>query len=57
MMKFTYFLFTTISGYAIYEVLGTSERSLVPDEKVADVLSKWEKYRTATQQALQQSQV
>ena len=34
-------------GYAVYEVLGQQERSLLNDEKVADVMSKWEKYRTA----------
>ena len=34
-------------GYAIYEVLGNSERSLTADEKVADVMSKWEHYRNA----------
>ena len=31
----------------MYEVLGTQERSLLADEKVADVMSKWEKYRSA----------
>ena len=34
-------------GYAVYEVLGQQERSLLNDEKVADVMSKWEKYRAA----------
>lgn len=34
-------------GYAIYEVLGQQERSLLADEKVADVMSKWDKYRAA----------
>lgn len=28
-------------------MLGNSERSLVPDEKIAEVMSKWEKYRNA----------
>lgn len=37
----------TVAGYAIYEVLGNSERSLVAEEKLADVMSKWERYRNA----------
>ena len=37
----------TAEGYAVYEVLGQQERSLLSDEKVADVMSKWEKYRAA----------
>jgi hypothetical protein len=28
-------------------VLGQQERSLLADEKVADVMSKWDKYRSA----------
>lgn len=37
-------------GYAIYEVIGNSERSLLPEENVCDVMAKWEKYQTTPQQ-------
>lgn len=42
-------------GYAIHEVLGASERSLVADESIADVMSKWERYRSAVTIAVQQN--
>jgi hypothetical protein len=29
--------------------LGPTERSLIPEEKIADVMSKWERYRTSQQ--------
>ncbi|XP_043863729.1 myosin-I heavy chain isoform X3 [Drosophila mojavensis] len=35
-------------GYALYEMLGNTERSLSNEEKVCDVMAKWERYRSVS---------
>ena len=35
-------------GYAIYEMLGATERCVSKEEVLADVMSRWERYRQAT---------
>ncbi|XP_045616185.1 unconventional myosin-VIIa isoform X2 [Procambarus clarkii] len=39
---------STAKGYAIYEMLGTTERCIVAEEVLADVMSRWERYRQST---------
>ncbi|XP_068235382.1 myosin-VIIa-like isoform X1 [Palaemon carinicauda] len=38
----------TAKGYAIYEMLGTTERCILAEEVLADVMSRWERYRQST---------
>lgn len=40
-------------GYALYEVLANTERSLSAEEKVCDVMAKWERYRTVSKKEYQ----
>ncbi|CAG0912249.1 unnamed protein product [Notodromas monacha] len=37
----------TATGFALYEVYGIQERSLQREEKLSDILSKWEKFKAS----------
>lgn len=42
------------AGYAIYEMLGTTERCILMEEVLADVMSRWEHYRQSSAASLHQ---
>ncbi|XP_045116702.1 unconventional myosin-X-like isoform X2 [Portunus trituberculatus] len=44
----------TAKGYAIYEMLGTTERCIPMEEVLADVMSRWERYRLSSAASLHQ---
>ena len=41
-------LHRTAFGFSLFEVFGPLERNMLPEEKVADALFKWEKYARST---------